>query len=58
MYLKVYNVKQGDTVKILPGEKVVELLQRGHGGWEDAMKKVYHEIFLTISEFIYMYVFP
>ncbi|VDI78368.1 E3 ubiquitin-protein ligase mind-bomb, partial [Mytilus galloprovincialis] len=36
---KVYNVKQGDTVKILPGEKVVELLQRGHGGWEDAMKK-------------------
>ena len=36
---KVYDVKVGDTVKILNGEKMVELLQKGHGGWEDSMAK-------------------
>lgn len=36
---KVYDIKPGDTVKILSEPKTVELLQKGHGGWEDAMIK-------------------
>ena len=34
---KVYNIKPGDIVKILSDPKMVELLQKGHGGWEDSM---------------------
>ncbi|CAG2223699.1 MIB [Mytilus edulis] len=36
---KVYDINLGDTVQILSDPNTVELLQKGHGGWEDAMIK-------------------
>lgn len=50
----MYDVKVGDTVKILNGVKMVELLQKSHGGWEDSMATV---IFCTDLESIYVVLF-